>query len=53
MKPFDMEKMLQTIKDQLKKQSEERSYNEKKVVGFIETRVKELETEDYVAKNAV
>jgi len=53
MKPFDMEKMLQTIKDQLKKQNEERSYNEKKVVEFIETRVKELDTEDYVAKNSV
>jgi two-component system response regulator PilR (NtrC family) len=51
MKPFDMEKMLQTIKDQLKKQSEERHFSEKKVVEFIETRVKELETTDYVAKH--
>jgi DNA-binding NtrC family response regulator len=52
-KPFDVEKMLQTVKDQLKKQSEERAYNEKKVVEFIETRVKELEAADNIAKSRV
>src|SRR4030065_2247951 len=31
MKPFDVEKMLQTIKEQLQKQEEERSYSELKV----------------------
>ena len=46
MKPFDVEKMLKTIKDQLKKQEEERSFSELKVAEFIETRVKELETID-------
>jgi DNA-binding NtrC family response regulator len=51
MKPFDVEIMLQTIKDQLKKQNDERAYSEKKVVEFIETRVKELEAADNVAKN--
>ena len=51
MKPFDVEKMLQTIKEQLKRQSEERKFSEKKVADFIETRVKELETADRVTKN--
>ena len=53
MKPFDVEKMLQTIKDQLKKQSEERSYSEKKVAEFIETRVKELDAADQTIENRV
>lgn len=43
MKPFDVEKMLKTIKEQLQKQEEERSYSEFKVAEFIETLVKELE----------
>jgi len=45
LKPFDMEKVLGTIKDQLKKQEEEKRYSHKKVTEFIETRVKELEKE--------
>ncbi len=49
MKPFDVEKMLKTIKEQLKKQNEERSFSEMKVAEFIETRVKELETIDQQA----
>ena len=44
-KPFDMDKVLQTIKEQLKKQEEEKKYNQEKVKEFIETRVKELEEE--------
>ena len=43
MKPFEVEKILQTIREQLKKQQEEKSYSEKKVVEFIETRIKALE----------
>jgi DNA-binding NtrC family response regulator len=43
-KPFDMEKILQTIREQLKKQEEEKSFSEEKVVEFIETRIKALET---------
>jgi len=43
MKPFDVEKMLQTIKDQLRKQEEERKFSEEKIAEFIETRVKELD----------
>ena len=46
MKPFDVEKILQTIRDQLKTQKEEKSYSEEKVAEFIETRIKELEAND-------
>jgi len=43
MKPFDVKKVLETIKDQLKKQEEEKKYSQDRVAEFIETRVKELE----------
>ena len=49
MKPFDVEKILQTIKEQLRKQEEEKSFSEEKVVEFIETRIKALETIDQQA----
>jgi two-component system response regulator PilR (NtrC family) len=49
MKPFDVEKMLQTIKEQLNTQNEEKCYCERKVVEFIETRVKELDAIDQQA----
>lgn len=42
-KPFEMEKILKTIKDQLKKQQEEKKFSQDKVTEFIHTRVKELE----------
>ena len=45
LKPFDMDKVLQTIKEQLKNQEEEKKYGQEKVTEFIETRVKELEKE--------
>jgi DNA-binding NtrC family response regulator len=45
LKPFDLDKVLETIKDQLKKQEEEKRYTQKKVGEFIETCVKELEEE--------
>lgn len=44
LKPFDVEKVLATIKEQLKKQEEERRFSQEKVAEFIEARVKELET---------
>ncbi len=50
MKPFEMEKVLKTIKDQLRKQQEERVYSQEKVKDFIETRVKELEKEKTIIK---
>jgi hypothetical protein len=45
-------KILQIIKEQLKKQEEEKSYSEDRVVEFIEIRIKALETanQDTVAK---
>ncbi len=43
MKPLEVDKILQTIREQLKKQEEEKSYCEEKVVEFIETRIKALE----------
>ena len=43
MKPFDVEKVLKTIKDQLREQDEENRYSQQKVAEFIETRVKELD----------
>ncbi|MCW4010649.1 MAG: response regulator [Candidatus Bathyarchaeota archaeon] len=45
MKPFDVEKLLQTIKEQLKKQAEEKKFSEDKIAEFIETRVRELDAE--------
>jgi DNA-binding NtrC family response regulator len=44
MKPFEVEKILQTNREQLKKQEEETSFSEEKVVEFIKTRIKALET---------
>jgi len=49
MKPFDMEKVLQEIKDQLKKQQNEKRYSQERVAEFIETRVRELDVEKEVA----
>ena len=48
MKPFDVDKILQTIKEQLQKQKEEKSFSEAKVAEFIETRVKELDALDEI-----
>jgi len=45
MKPFDMDNVLKTIKEQLRKQEQEKKYSQEKVTEFIETRVKELEEE--------
>jgi len=42
-KPFNMESVLNTIKEHLKKQQEAKRYSEEKVTEFIETRVRELE----------
>jgi DNA-binding NtrC family response regulator len=50
MKPFDVKKVLEVIKDQLKKQEEERKYSQDRVADFIETRVKELEVDETINK---
>jgi DNA-binding NtrC family response regulator len=41
-KPVDIEKLLSTIKEQLKLQEEEKRFSEEKVAEFIESRVKEI-----------
>lgn len=46
LKPFEICKILGTIKEQLKKQQEEKEYNQKKVTEFIETRVRELQIDN-------
>ncbi|MCW4007479.1 MAG: response regulator [Candidatus Bathyarchaeota archaeon] len=52
-KPFEVDKILETIREQLKKQEEERHYSEARVVEFIETRIKALEaTGESTAKKA-
>jgi DNA-binding NtrC family response regulator len=43
LKPFEVDKVLQTIEEQLNKQREEKKYSQDKVTEFIETRVRELD----------
>ena len=47
-KPFDVEKVLNTIEQQLSKQEEERRFSQDKVAQFIEARVRELDLEKEV-----
>jgi broad-specificity NMP kinase len=42
----DIEELLRVIKKHLQKQAEARVYSQEKVKEFIETRVKQLETEE-------
>ena len=42
LKPVDVEKLLNTVKQQLEIQENERKFSEEKVAEFIESRVKEL-----------
>lgn len=51
LKPFDMPKVLNIIREQLKKQDAEKRFNQEKVTAFIETRVKELETASVKGKS--
>jgi two-component system response regulator HydG len=44
-KPVRIDDLLSTIQEHLKKQREAKKYSEVKITEFIETRVKELETE--------
>lgn len=41
-KPVDVEKLLNMVKEQLQLQEEEKNFSEQKVAEFIETRVKEI-----------
>jgi DNA-binding NtrC family response regulator len=42
LKPVDVEKLLETVEQQLQAQDEERKFSEEKVAEFIESRVKDL-----------
>lgn len=44
-KPFDVGKVLFVIREQLKKQEEEKRFSQQKVTEFIETQVRELNLE--------
>ena len=44
-KPVDIDKLLKTVKEQLQSQENERKFSEQKVAEFIESRVKELSTD--------
>jgi two-component system NtrC family response regulator len=50
MKPFDVEKVLHTIEEQLKEQEAEKRFSQDKVAEFIEARVRELDVEKKVAQ---
>lgn len=45
-KPFDMEMVLNTIEEELRRQREEEKFSQEKVAAFIESRVRELEEEE-------
>ncbi len=45
LKPFDVGKVLKTIREQLEKQKQEKKYSQDKVAEFIEARVRELDAE--------
>jgi len=45
MKPVSIETLLSTVRNLLRKQHEEETFNEEKVKEFIETRVRNLETD--------
>ncbi len=47
LKPFDTEKVLKEIKEQLQRQQEAKKYSQEKVAEFIATRAKELEAMTY------
>jgi len=49
LKPFNVDNVLNTIEEYLKKQREARKYGEEKVAEFIETRVRELEEEKIIS----
>jgi DNA-binding NtrC family response regulator len=50
-KPVDIGELLRVIKKHLEKQAEARVYSQEKVKEFIETRVKQLETEEQSTRN--
>ena len=51
-KPIDMDELLRTIKQHLKKQRELKEFGQEKVAELVETRVKELQTEELDTRKA-
>lgn len=51
LKPLNMDNVLNSIKEYLKKQQEAEKYSEEKVTEFIQTRVRELEEKAMTHKN--
>ena len=45
-KPINMDELLRTVEEHLKKQSEMKQYSQEKVAEFVETRFNELQTEE-------
>jgi len=45
-KPIKMDELLRTVKQHLKKQSEMKEYDQQRLAQFVETRFKELQTEE-------
>jgi DNA-binding NtrC family response regulator len=43
MKPFDVDKVLKVIQEQLRKQKNEKKFNQDMVADFIETKIRELD----------
>jgi DNA-binding NtrC family response regulator len=53
LKPFNVDSVLNTIKEHLEKQQQAKKYGEERVAEFIETRVKEIEEEKTIAHKRV
>jgi len=45
-KPVNMDELLRTVEEQLKKQKETKEYGQQKLAQFVETRFKELQTQE-------
>jgi len=45
-KPINMDELLRTVEQHLKKQSEMKEYGQQRLAQFVETRFKELQTEE-------
>jgi DNA-binding NtrC family response regulator len=53
LKPFNVKKVLELISQQLDKQQEEIRFSQQRVADFIETRVRELESEKEVTNKKI
>jgi len=53
LKPFNVDSVLNTIKEHLREQEKAKKYCEEKVAEFIETRVRELEQEKTTANRKI